>query len=301
MRTLVTGGAGFIGSHVIEALLDDGHEVAVVDDLSSGRREHLRPGVVLHQADVVDAPAMQALIASERPEAVVHLAAQIGVRRSVEDPAHDVMVNVAGTATVLEAARAAAARRFVLASTGGGLYGEAETLPTPEDAPIAPMSPYGTSKAAAETYLELYGRLHGLSTLSLRMANVYGPRQNPLGEGGVVARFCAALREGRSVTVYGDGRQTRDLVYVGDVATAFALAVGSDAVGGINIGTGEETSVLELAALLGVETQFAPARLGEVRRSCLACARAGEALGWQAATPLSDGLARTRDWLAATA
>jgi UDP-glucose 4-epimerase len=301
MRTLVTGGAGFIGSHVVEALLDDGHEVAVVDDLSSGHRGNLRPGVAVHQASVVDADRIHALLASERPEAVVHLAAQIGVRRSVEDPAHDVMVNVAGTATVLEAARAAGARRFVLASTGGGLYGEAETLPTPEEAPIAPMSPYGTSKAAAETYLELYERLHGLSTLRLRMANVYGPRQNPLGEGGVVARFCAALSEGRSVTIYGDGRQTRDLVYVADVAAAFALAVDSDAHGGLNIGTGEETSVLELAELLGVETQFAPARLGEVRRSCLDCARAGEALGWQAATPLRDGLARTRDWLAATA
>jgi UDP-glucose 4-epimerase len=301
MRILVTGGAGFIGSHVVDALLDDGHEVAVVDDLSSGQRENLRPGVVLHEAEVVDPEAMQALIESEQPEAVVHLAAQIGVRRSVEDPAHDVLVNVAGTATILEAARAAGARRFVLASTGGGLYGEATTLPTPENAPIAPMSPYGTSKAAAETYLELYERLHGLSTLSLRMANVYGPRQNPLGEGGVVARFCAAAREGRSVTVFGDGRQTRDLVYVGDVAAAFAGAVGSDARGALNIGTGEETSVLELAALLGVEAQFAPARLGEVRRSCLACARAGEALGWQAATPLRDGLARTRDSAAAAA
>jgi UDP-glucose 4-epimerase len=301
MRILVTGGAGFIGSHVVDALLDDGHEVAVVDDLSTGRRENLRPGVELHQADVVDGTAMQALIEAEQPEVVVHLAAQIGVRRSVEDPAHDVMINVAGTATVLEAARAAGARRFVLASTGGGLYGEAKTLPTPEDAPIAPLSPYGTSKAAAETYLELYERLHGLSTVSLRMANVYGPRQSPLGEGGVVARFCAALHEGRSVTVYGDGRQTRDLVYVGDVAAAFAIAVDSEARGGLNIGTGEETSVLELAALLGVETQFGPARLGEVRRSCLECARAGEALGWQAATPLSDGLARTRDWAAAAA
>jgi UDP-glucose 4-epimerase len=301
MRTLVTGGAGFIGSHVVEALLDDGHEVAVVDDLSSGRRENLRPGAVLHQVSVVDADGIHALLASEQPEAVVHMAAQIGVRRSVEDPAHDVMVNVAGTATVLEASRAAGARRFVLASTGGGLYGEAETLPTPEDAPIAPMSPYGTSKAAAETYLELYERLHGLSTLSLRMANVYGPRQNPLGEGGVVAIFCAALPEGRAVTVFGDGRQTRDLVYAGDAAAAFAAAVRSDARGALNIGTGEETSVLELAELLGVETQFAPARLGEVRRSCLDCARAGEALGWRAAMPLRDGLARTRDWVAAAA
>jgi UDP-glucose 4-epimerase len=301
MRTLVTGGAGFIGSHVVDALLDDGHEVTVVDDLSTGRRENLRPGVAVHAVDIVDAAAIRALIEAVRPEAVVHLAAQIGVRRSVEDPAHDVMVNVAGTATVLESARAAGARRFVLASTGGGLYGDATTLPTPEDAPIEPLAPYGTSKAAAETYLALYERLHGLSTLSLRMANVYGPRQSPLGEGGVVARFCAAVREARSVTVYGDGRQTRDLVYVGDVAAAFAIAVVSDARGALNIGTGEQTSVLELAELLGAEAQFAPARLGEVRYSCLACTRAAEALGWRAETSLRDGLAHTRDWLAAAA
>jgi UDP-glucose 4-epimerase len=305
MRTLVTGGAGFIGSHVVDALLDDGHDVAVVDDVSTGRRENLasalRRGAMLLESDVLDAPAMQALLESQRPEAVVHMAAQIGVRRSVADPAHDVLINVAGTASVLEAARAAGTRRFVFASTGGGLYGDATTLPTPEDAAIAPMSPYGTSKAAAETYLELYERLHGLSTLSLRMANVYGPRQNPLGEGGVVARFCAALREGRSVTVFGDGRQTRDLVYVGDVAAAFAAAVSSDARGALNLGTGAETTVLQLAELLGVETQFAPARLGEVRRSCLECARAAEALGWRATTSLPEGLARTRDWVVAAA
>ena len=301
MRTLVTGGAGFIGSHVVDALLDDGHEVAVVDDVSTGRHENLRPDVILHRADIVDAAAMQALIASEQPEAVVHMAAQIGVRRSVEDPAHDVLINVAGTAIVLEAARAVGVRRFVFASTGGGLYGEATTLPTPEDTPIAPMAPYGTSKAAAETYLALYERLHGLSTLSLRMANVYGPRQSPLGEGGVVARFCGAVTEGRSVTVFGDGQQTRDLVYVGDVADAFVAAVRSDARGALNIGTGEETSVLGLAALLDAEPQFAPPRLGEVRRSCLDCTRAAEVLGWRADTTLSDGLTRTREWVGATA
>jgi len=305
MRTLVTGGAGFIGSHVVEALLDDGHDVVVVDDLSTGRRENLegalRRGAHLREADVVDASAMQALLEAERPEAVIHLAAQISVRRSVADPAHDSLVNVGGTAAVLEAARAAGARRVVFASTGGGLYGEATTLPTPEDAPIAPMAPYGTSKAAAETYLELYERLHGLSTLSLRMANVYGPRQDPLGEGGVVAIFCAAAREGRAVTVFGDGRQTRDLVYVGDAAAAFAAAVRSDARGALNLGTGEETTVLELATLVGLETQSAPARLGEIGRSCLDSTRAAEALDWRASTALRDGLARTLDWVAAAA
>jgi UDP-glucose 4-epimerase len=305
MRTLITGGAGFIGSHVVEALLDDGHEVVVVDDLSTGRRENLdgalRRGASFHEGDVTDVSGMHALLSEARPEAVVHLAAQIGVRHSVEDPGHDALINVGGTVSLLEAARAAGARRFVFASTGGGLYGEATTLPTPEDAPIAPLAPYGTSKAAAETYVTLYERLHGLSTVSLRMANVYGPRQDPVGEGGVVAIFCAAAREGRAVTVYGDGRQTRDLVYVGDAAAAFAIAVRSDAGGAFNVGTGEETSVLELAARLELETQSAPGRIGEVRRSCLDPSLAAEGLGWRPATSLADGLARTLDWVAAAA
>jgi UDP-glucose 4-epimerase len=305
MRMLVTGGAGFIGSNVVDALLDSGHDVAIVDDLSTGRRQNLRDalrrGAVLHEADVSDAAAMHELMAAARPEAVAHLAAQIDVRRSVADPAHDARINVAGTAAVLEAARAADARRVVLASTGGALYGDAATIPTSEDAPVAPMAPYGTGKYAAEGYMALYERLHGLSTLSLRLANVYGPRQDPLGEAGVVALFCAAAREGRPVTVYGDGLQTRDFVYVGDVAAAFAAALSSDAGGALNVGSGAETSVLDLAALLGVETGLAPPRLGEVRRSCLDPARVGEALSWRARTSLRDGLARTLDWVAAAA
>jgi UDP-glucose 4-epimerase len=305
MRILVTGGAGFIGSNVVDGLLDDGQDVAVVDDLSSGRRENLeaalRRGAVLLESDVSDAAAMQSLFESERPEGVLHLAAQVDVRRSVADPAHDARVNVAGTAAVLEAARAAGARRVVFASTGGALYGEAATIPTPEDALLTPLAPYGAGKAAAETYMTLYERLHGLSTLSLRLANVYGPRQDPLGEGGVIARFSAAAGEGRPVTVYGDGRQTRDFVYVGDVAAAFAAALRSDVRGALNVGTGAETSVLELAAQLGVETRFAPARLGEVKRSCLDCTKAGQALSWRPTVSLRDGLSRTLAWVAAAA
>ncbi len=297
MRALVTGGAGFIGSNLVDALLARGDDVSVVDDLSTGRRENLdaalAKGAVLHEESITDGPAMTALLAGERPEAVFHLAAQIDVRRAVEDPAFDAAVNVGGTAVMLEAARAAGTQRFVLASTGGAIYGDCDQLPTPESAPQAPISPYGASKAAAETYLALYTRLHGLSTVALRFANVYGPRQDPLGEGGVIAIYCHAAANSRQVRVFGDGRQTRDFVYVGDVAAALIAAAVSDVTGAYNIGTGEETSVLELVERLELEPTFEPERPGEVRRSALDPAAAREALGWEPAIPLDDGLART--------
>jgi UDP-glucose 4-epimerase len=293
MRTLVTGGAGFIGSHLVDALLAGGHHVAVVDDLSAGRREHVPGGVPLHVVDVADAPRLAEAIAGERPELVFHLAAQIDVRRAVADPTHDARVNAAGTASVLEAARLAGARRVLLASTGGGLYGESASLPTPESAPLAPSSPYGVSKAAAEAYCRLYARVHGLSTLALRFGNVYGPRQNPDGDAGVIAIFAGAAAEGRPVTVYGDGTQTRDFVYVGDVVAGFLAAAGSGATGALNIGTGVETSLLELVAALAVERRFEPARTGEILRSCLDVTRAADVLGWRADVGLEEGLART--------
>jgi UDP-glucose 4-epimerase len=301
MRILVTGGAGFIGSNLVDALLEDGHDVSVVDDLSTGRRENLAPGAELHVADIADAGIMQALLAAVQPEAVLHLAAQMDVRRSVADPAFDARVNVAGTAGLLEASRAAGVRRLVFASTGGALYGEADTIPTPEDAPLAPLAPYGTAKAAAETYLALYERLYGLSTLSLRLGNVFGPRQDPAGEAGVIAIFCSAASQGQPVKAFGGGSQTRDFIYVGDVVAAFLAALESDARGSLNIGTGIETSVVELAEALGIEAQPAPARIGEVERSCLDPAQAASVLGWRAETGLRDGLARTLDWVAATA
>jgi UDP-glucose 4-epimerase len=297
MRALVTGGAGFIGSNLVDALLARGDEVSVVDDLSTGRHENLdaalAAGATLHEASVTDGPAMAALLAEERPEAVFHLAAQIDVRRAVEDPGFDAAVNVGGTAVMLEAARAAGTHRFVLASTGGAIYGDCDQLPTPEGAPAAPISPYGASKAAAETYLALYTRLHGLSTVALRFANVYGPRQDPLGEGGVVAIYCHAAAHDRQVRVFGDGRQTRDFVYVGDVAAAFMAASQLDVPGPYNIGTGEETSVLDLVERLGLEASFEPERPGEVKRSALDPGAAGEALGWRAEVALAEGLERT--------
>jgi len=236
---------------------------------------------------------MNALLAGERPEVVFHLAAQIDVRRAVEDPAFDAAVNVGGTAAVLAAVSAAGVRRLLLASTGGAIYGDSDRLPTPEDGPAAPISPYGASKAAAESYLALYTRLYGLSTCALRLANVYGPRQDPLGEGGVIAIYCDAARERLDVRVFGNGRQTRDFVYVDDVAAAFIAASESDLSGPYNIGTGQETSVLELVERLGLEASFEPERPGEVKRSCLDPRAAEEALGWRADVSLGEGLQRT--------
>lgn len=303
MRSLVTGGAGFIGSNLVDALLGRGDEVAVVDNLSTGRRQNLEAalehGAVLHEADVQDESALAELFGAFRPELVFHLAAQADVRHSVERPVADAGVNVLGTIAVLEAGRRAGARRVVNSSTGGGLYGDAEILPTPEDGAITPMAPYGQGKLAAETYCELYGRLHGLSTISLRYGNVYGPRQDVHGEAGVVAIFCGCLADDRQPTVYGDGRQTRDWVDVEDVVRANLLAAESELTGPVNIGWGQETSVVELLEALGQvsggrlrEPHFAPERMGEVRRSCLDPSRARRELGWEARVELRDGLRR---------
>ena len=296
MRALVTGGAGFIGSHLVEALLDRGDEVAVVDHLRRSPRpwltDALGRGAKLHVADVRDLGAVRRAFAAERPNVVLHLAAQVDVRRSVADPPLDVQVNVAGTVSVLEAARETGAERVVLASSAAA-YGNPETLPTSEDARIAPLSPYGTSKAAAEWYLAQYSRLHSMSTVALRMANVYGPRQDPSGEAGVVAIFCGAAAEGRTVTVFGDGGQTRDYVYVGDVVGAWLAAAESDVTGALNISTGTETTLLDLVALLGVDHEVRAGRAGEIARSCLDPRRAAAVLGWNASTPLAEGLRQT--------
>jgi UDP-glucose 4-epimerase len=290
VRALVTGGAGFIGSHLVDALLARGDEVFVVDHMQ--KHSDVAEGARLLRADVSEVGAMVAAFRAARPEVVFHLAAQIDVRRSVADPAVDALVNIGGTAAVLEAARDAAVRRVVLASTAA-VYGDPDELPTPEGAPIEPLSPYGAGKAAAETYLELYMRLHGISTLSLRMANVYGPRQNPHGEAGVIAIFCGAAAAGTSVTRFGDGRQTRDFVFVADVVEAF-LAAGDSAVSGaLNVGTGEETALVEIEQTLGLSATPAPGRLGEVRRSCLDPGAALDALGWRARTSLREGLGLT--------
>jgi len=308
MRSLVTGGAGFIGSNLVGALLAGGDEVTVVDDISTGRRQNLdaalAAGAELVEIDIREAEALCALAAERRPERLFHLAAQIDVRKSLEDPAFDAAVNVGGTANVLEAARAAECGRVVFVSTGGAIYGEGEgqDLPLAEDAPIAPLSAYGQSKFAAEGYLALYERLYGLSGVSLRLGNVYGPRQDPLGEAGVIAIFCGLLREGGRPTVFGDGTQTRDYIYVGDVVTAAIAAAGSEVTGPINIGTGRETNVLELAEALralggrdDLEPEFAPPRPGEVQRISLNATRAEKELAWRAGVDLDEGLRLTLD------
>jgi len=307
MRALVTGGSGFIGSNLVDALIDRGDEVTVIDNLSTGRRENLdgaiEKGVELAELDIREAAPVAELVARVRPEAIFHMAAQIDVRVSAADPAHDARINVEGTINVLDAARQAGVRRVVNTSTGGAIYGEGRVLPAPEDHPVAPEAPYGQSKFAAEGYCELFRRLHGLSTVSLRYGNVYGPRQDPLGEAGVIAIFCGKLLEGGTPTVFGDGLQTRDYVYVGDVVSANLLAAEAEVSGAVNIGTGVETSVLDLVEALagqsesGFEAELAPERPGEVRHIALETARAQAELGWQSEVDLSDGLGRTLDSL----
>jgi len=308
MRSLVTGGAGFIGSNLVDALLARGDEVTVVDDLSTGRQTNLEPalaaGAELVELDIRDGEALAALAAERRPEVVFHLAAQIDVRKSLEEPAFDAAINVGGTANVLDAARGSDCGRVVFVSTGGAIYGEGEgqDLPLAEDAPIAPLAAYGQSKFAAEGYLALYERLYGLSGISLRLGNVYGPRQDPLGEAGVIAIFCGLLREGGRPMIFGDGTQTRDYIYVGDVVAAAIAAAGSEVSGPINIGTGRETDVLELAKSLGelggredFEPEFAPPRAGEVQRISLDASRAERELSWHAGVGLDEGLRLTLD------
>jgi UDP-glucose 4-epimerase len=308
MRALVTGGAGFIGSNLVDALRARGEEVTVLDDLSTGHRSNLEAaladGVELVEGDVRDAAAVAAALERGRPDAILHLAAQIDVRRSVSDPRFDLAVNAGGTIQLLDAAREAGIERFVLASTGGAIYGEGEgrDLPLDEGAECRPDAPYGQSKQAAEGYLGVYSRLHGIAAVALRLANVYGPRQDPLGEAGVAAIFSGALIAGRHPTVYGDGRQTRDYVYVGDVVEAFLAAAESGATGVFNVGTGVETSVLQLGEALAAaagasfEPEHAPKRPGEVQRIAIDPALAARELGWEARTALADGLALTLEW-----
>jgi UDP-glucose 4-epimerase len=306
LNALVTGGAGFIGSNIVDALVARGDRVAVIDNLSSGKRENLADalgaGVELYEVDVRDRDDVANVFAQVRPQVAFHLAAQIDVRHSFTNPAADAEVNVLGAINVFSAAQHSGTARVVISSTGGGLYGDADLLPTPEDYPIRPLAPYGQSKLAAEGYAEMFTRLYGVPTIALRYGNVYGPRQDVHGEAGVVAIFCGCLLEGRIPHVFGDGRQTRDWVYVADVARANLLAAESEVTGAINIADGRETSVLDLVQALRAvgasrgltlaEPGFLPGRPGEVSRSRLDITRAKQELGWEPSVSLVEGLER---------
>jgi UDP-glucose 4-epimerase len=308
VKSVVTGGAGFIGSHLVDSLVARGDEVLVLDDFSSGKRENLagalEAGAEVIELDVADAQAMFDAVGAYNPQNVFHLAAQIDVRRSMADPGFDARLNVVGTVNALEAATRAGAAKFIFTSTGGAIYGEgaerSDELPFAEDARCKPFSIYGQSKLAAEGYIDLYGRTRGLPATTVRLGNIYGPRQDPATEAGVVAIFCEAGRDGGSPTIFGTGEQTRDYVHVADVVAALIAAQESDDAGPINVGTGVETSVLRLAELVGrasgrddFEPEFAPAREGEIERTVLDTAGAAERLGWRARRTIEAGIEQT--------
>jgi len=321
MNILVTGGAGFIGSHIVEGLVVAGHRVAVLDDLSSGSRDNLPPGVVLHVGDIVDPQAVARVFAAERPEAVCHQAAQMSVSRSVREPRFDAEVNCIGLINVLEAAVRERAKRFVFASSGGVLYGDV-TSPAPESTPANPVSPYGITKWVGERYLKFFAEEHGLATVALRYSNVYGPRQNPHGEAGVVAIFCRRLLAGDVTRINGDGRYVRDYVFGPDVARANLLALTADlpqvtpgTLTSLNIGTGSGTDVNELEAKIRQAVAAAlarrgratalplpdhgPARAGDLRSNLVDPTLAGSVLGWRPTVGIDAGLTLTAEWFAA--
>lgn len=305
-RALVTGGAGFIGSTLVDRLLAEGHAVTVVDDLSHGKRANLEGARAtgadrfeFFEADVL-AVDWDELLERVRPEVIFHLAAQIDVRESVADPVHDAELNIVGTIRIADAARRHGVRKIVFTSSGGSIYGTPDSFPVGEDQEVRPLSPYAASKSAAEQYLNMFRRLHGLDCSHIAPANVYGPRQDPHGEAGVVAIFAQRLLAGEGTRVFGDGGNTRDYVFVGDVVRAFYLASGDRGSGmRFNIGTSVETSDRQLhsyvaeAAGAPDNPEYAPARLGDVPRSALSFDRAREVLGWEPLTPIRDGVAQT--------
>ncbi len=300
MKILVTGGAGFIGSHTVDALVATGHhQVSIIDNLSAGKRHQVNPAARFHEIDLRDADAVKRTVEAETPEVIVHLAAQMDVRRSVADPSYDAQVNIIGFLNLIESARQHGLRRVIFSSTGGAIYGEQETFPASEEHPLHPVSPYGITKLATEAYLFFYKVQYGIEYTALRFGNVYGPRQDPHGEAGVVAIFCGRMLEGHPCTIFGDGKQTRDYVFVGDVVRANVAAVGSNVSGAINIGTGLETSVNDLYHTLGTVAdvtrapEYAPARLGEQSRSVISPARAAQLLNWRPQVDLAHGLDQT--------
>lgn len=301
-RILVTGGAGFIGSHIVDAYFKQGHQVCVVDNLSTGSKANLNPKAKFYKVDIKDAMKLQKVFNVERPEIINHQAAQKDVRKSVEDPIFDARVNILGSINLMQLAIKFKVKKFIFASSGGAIYGEAKTIPTPEDYPPTPVSPYGIAKLTAEKYLDYYQHEFKLPYVALRYANVYGPRQDPKGEAGVVAIFVGKLLKNEIPTIHGDGKNSRDYVFVEDVVDANILATEKEIVGAFNIGTGLEIDVNELSAKI-IETTdskakptHGPAKPGEQRRSCLEISLAKKELGWEPEVELSEGIEKTVGW-----
>ncbi|UCD84411.1 MAG: NAD-dependent epimerase/dehydratase family protein [Deltaproteobacteria bacterium] len=298
MKILVTGGAGFIGSHVVDGYVADGNEVIVIDNLSRGKKENINTHARFFQLDIRD-PKIEEIFKSEMPEVVNHHAAQIDVRKSVEEPLCDAEANILGTINLLQNCHKFQVKRILFASSGGAIYGEQKMFPASEDHQVASLSPYGISKLAGENYLFYYKAVHNMSYLSLRYANVYGPRQDPYGEAGVVAIFAQKLLQGQQPVINGDGKQTRDYVYIDDVVEANRIALQNNYCGEINIGTGVETTVNEIFKILveitetDISETHGPPKPGEQRRSCLDCSLAEKVLGWRPKTELQEGLRRT--------
>ncbi len=306
MRILVTGGAGFIGSHIVDALIDRGHRVTVLDNLSSGQEANLNRRAKFIKGDITNQKKLESVFKRVEPEAIFHLAAQINVRASVENPILDAECNIIGSLRLIDMAAKAGVKKFIFSSTGGAMFGDDANYPATEKEPMTPLSPYGLAKAGVEEYLRFYHRVHGLPSVILRYSNVYGPRQNPHGEAGVIAVFTSAMLEGRNPTINGDGEQTRDYVYVGDVVKANLAALDAELTEGtFHIGTGKETTVNEVFRLLNwqfgktFEAIHGPAKAGETKRSALDASQAEQILGWKPEVVVTEGITATATWFKA--
>lgn len=301
MKTLITGGAGFIGSHLVDKLIKQGHKVVVIDNLSTGKKENLNLQAEFYQLDILDSQISE-IFKKEKPEIVFHLAAQIDVRKSVADPIEDAKINILGSLNLLESCKKFGVKKIIFASTGGAIYGDADVVPTSEKEPALPISPYGITKLTIEKYLNYYHKVFNLPYISLRLANVYGPRQNSEGEAGVIAIFCDKLFENKQPIIFGDGNQTRDYVFVDDIVEAAILATENSKVGIFNVGTGIEININKLYQLISKKTGkeikpiFAPAKHGDLKRSCLDCAKIKQELKWSPKYNIEKGLSKTVDW-----